>query len=470
MKLKLTALALISIILLSGYTPFFISYIYKSDSNPNGKVGLVDQYLYLDEVNQTSYDFRAQGACYILVEIEGTDFTYFMLDEDKYEVSYGLNIFPIRFSINQYEIYTIEIDQQNLQYFKTLTVEPLVIAEGEIDANLSQDTAVNFQAGGPISILARINFSYNWLRVELQNGTGSGTLLKRIYNTTDYPEVDPLFYCLFVERGTYIRYDITLEPGDYTLLFQGNGSIEYKILVNSDWDEDMFKDVDEIQQNDMYEFDLNPTHPDMWGFFEKAEENLLNSSIEEEGFTEGYFSFYIPEIYINNNLTIRINSGTFKEVEVDMDSLFFEGEIFSSNRDTPSALHMYGRIDHGWHHISYLHKANYTSDIEFLITNNMGLLQEIKVIQIAEFRDTDGDGMKDIEEYSNNLNPAKTDTDEDGLPDNMDGSPLAKLELDPNQIHQMVLSVNNNKDTLINIQIKKPENDYSTNGVPRLWR
>ncbi|MHA2030021.1 MAG: COG1470 family protein, partial [Candidatus Kariarchaeaceae archaeon] len=153
-----------------------------------------------------------------------------------------------------------------------------------------------------------------------------------------------------------------------------------------------------------------------------------------------------------------------------MDSLFFEGEFFISNRDTPSALHMYGRIDAGWHHISYLHKANQTSDIEFLINNNIGLLQEIKVIQIAEFRDTDGDGMKDIEEYSNNLNPANTDTDEDGLPDNMDGSPLAKLELDPNQINQMVLSVNRSKDTLINVQIKKPENDYSTNGVPRLWR
>ena len=467
LKLKLTASAILCILLLSGFTPFLNSIVNKLNSNPNPNPSLTPKYLHLDEVSKTSYEFYAQGACYILVEIEGIDFTYFTLDEDFYEVSYGLNIFSVEFSNNPYKTYTIEIP--DYQYFKTITVEPLVIAEGEIDVNLIQDTAVNFQAGGPISILTRINFSYNWLRVELHNGTGSGTLLKRIHNTTVYPEVDPLFYCLFIERGTYIRYDVNLEPGDYTLLFQGNGSIEYKIMVNSDWDEDMFKDVDEIQQNDMYEFDLNPTHPDMWGFFEKAEENLLNSSIEEEGFTEGYFSFYIPDIYINNNLTIRVNYGTFKEIEVDMDSLFFEGEIFNSNRDAPSAQHMYGRIDPGWHHISYLHKANYSSDIEFLITNNMGFLQEIKVIQIAEFRDTDGDGIKDIEEYSSNLNPAKTDTDEDGLPDNLDGSPLAKLVLDPNQIHQMVLSVNNSKDTLINIQIKKPENDYSTNGVPRLW-
>ena len=273
-----------------------------------------------------------------------------------------------------------------------------------------------------------------------------------------------------MERGTYIRYDITLEPGDYTLLFQGNGSIEYKIVVNSDWDEDMFNDVDEIQQEDMYEFDLDPTHPDIWGFFEKSEENLLNSSIEEEGFTEGYFSFYIPDNYISNVLSIRVNNGKFKDVVVDMDSLFFEGEMFISNRDTPSAIHMYGNIDPGWHHISYLHKANYTSDIEFLINVNMISSQVVKVIQISEFRDTDGDGMKDLEEYSNGLNPAKTDTDEDGILDNLDSSPLAKLVLDPNQIHQFILSVNNSKDTLINIQIKKPESDFSTNGIPRLWR
>jgi len=470
LKLKLTALAFISIILLSGYTPLLSNHINKLNLNPKQSISLGNQYLYLDDVTQTPYDFRAQGACYILVEIEGTDFTYFMLDEEIYEVSYGFNIFPVKFSNNPYKTYTIEIALENRQYFKSLTVEPLFIAEDEIEVNLIQDTAINFQVGGPISILTRINFSYNWLRVELKNETGDSTILKRIHNTTDYPEIDPLFYCLFMERGTYIRYDVNLKPGEYTLLFQGNGSIEYKIMVNSDWDGDMFKDVDEIQQEDMYEFNLDPTHPDIWGFFEKSEENLLNTSIEEGGFTEGYFSFYIPDIYINNDLTIRVNSGTFKEVEVDMDSLFFEGEIFNSNRETPSSLHMYGRIDPGWHHISYLHKANYTSDIEFLITNNMGLLQEIKIIQIAEFRDTDGDGIKDLEEYSNSLNPAKTDTDEDGLPDNMDGSPLAKLVLDPNQIHQMVLSVNNSKDTLINIQIKKPENDYSTNGVPRLWR
>ena len=425
LRLKLTAVVFISIILFSGYSPFISNYINELNLNPKQSISLPDQYLYLEEVNETSYDFRAQGPCYVIVEIEDIDSTHFMLDGENYEVTYGFNMFPIQFSNNPYKIYTIDIDPQDLPYFKTITVEPLFIAEGEIDVNLNQNTTLNFQASGPISILTRINFSYNWLRVELQNETGAGTLLKRIHNTTDYPEVDPLFYCLFMERGTYIRYDITLEPGDYSLLFQGNGSIEYKIMVNSDWDGDMFNDVDEIQQKDMYVFDLDPTHPDTWGFFEKSDENLLNSSIEEEGFTEGYFSFYLPDIYINISLLIRVNSGKFKDVVVDMDSLFFEGEMFISDQDSPSALHMYGRIGAGWHHISYLHKANYTSDIEFLINNNIGANQEVKVIQISEFRDTDGDGVKDLEEYSNGLNPAKTDTDEDGVSDSLDGSPLA---------------------------------------------
>ena len=469
-KSKLASLLIISIILFSGITPILSNNINKLNSNPKESGYGVDPYLYLDEVQGSSYFFRAEGECYIIVEIDDIDFTSFMIDGEAYNVSYGLNIIPIEFANDPYASHNLEIDPLQIQYFKSLTVEPLFIAEDEINVNLDQETEINFKAGGPISILTRINFSYNWLRVELQNQSGGRTVIKRVHDTDEYPEIDPLFYCLFIERGTYIRYDLNIQPGEYTLILQGNGSIEYKILVNSDWDEDMISDVDEIQQEDKYDFNLDPTIPDIWGFYEKSDQNLLSSALDDESFTEGYFSFYIPEYFINNTLFIRFNSGEFKEIVVDTDSVFFEGEVFISDQDSPSDEQMYGPIRRGWHHISYQHKANFTSDIEFALHNVIGSYMDIKVLQFSEFRDTDGDGVKDLVEYSNSLNPAKTDTDEDGIPDNLDGSPLAKLELDPNQIHQFVLSTNASKDTLINIQIKKPETDYSTNGVPRLWR
>ena len=433
-----------------------------------------EQYLFLDEFTATEYYFSAQGEYYIIAEIEGTDFTYFTLDNQIYEVSYGYNIFSLKTSdFLLWQNSVIRIDPSNLQHFKTLTVEPLFLSEGEVetylddDIEISENVEVNFQAGGPISILFRINFPYNWLRVELQNETSDSTMLKRIHDTVDYPTVDPLFYCLFIERGTYIRYDVNLEPGNYNLLLQGNGSIEYKILVNSDWDKDEINDVDEIQQSDFYiNFNLNPTIPDVWGFFEKADGDLLGSIIEEEDFTEGYFSFYLPEPYENYELSMKVSSGEFKKMIVDNDTFTYKNDVFISNRDCPPIIDVYSTLlEAGWHYISYKHKANYTSEIEFRINGN-----PIKVLKFSELRDTDGDGVKDLEEYSNGMNPSKIDTDEDGIPDNLDSSPLAKLKLEPNQINQIIVPTDVNKDTLINIQIKKPEIDYSTYGVPRLWK
>ncbi len=470
-KLKVAALAIISIILFSSITPFLSKSV--SDLKPKESqvdVEEIEEYLYLREVTETEYEFRPKGVCYIIVDIVEIDFTSFSLDGEIYEVSYGLNIFPIEFPYNL-ELHTINITQEDLPYFNSLIVEPLFLAEGEVETYLDEDiensenVEVSFQAGGPVSILTRISFSYNWLRVELQNETGDSTMLKRIHDTKDYPEVDPLFYCLFIERGTYIRYDVNLAPGKYKLLLQGNGFLEYKILVNSDWDKDLLNDVDEIQERDMYDFDLDPTIPDTWGYFEKSAENLLDSRIEEDDYTEGYFSFYIPESNILKELSIKLNSGEFKDVVVDGEYSILEGEIFIADRDSPPVIKNCGEIEAGWHYIFYNHKANYTSDIEFLINGN-----PVKILKYSELRDTDGDGVKNLEEFSNGLNPAVTDTDEDGIPDSLDSSPLAKVELDPKKINQIVIPTDENKDTIINIQIKRPENDYSTNGVPRLWR
>ena len=245
-KLKLTAILILCIILSSGYLPFLSNIINEYYSNSPRNSGIDDEFLYLNDITETSYKFHARGPGYVLVEIEGIDFTNFMLDNEIYEVSYGLNIIPKKFYI--YKTYKLEIDPLNLQYFKSITIEPLFICDGEIDVSLYETTEIIFKAGGPISILTRPTFAYNWLYLELQNETGGSTLLKRIQDTENFPEIDPLFYCLFVEHGTYIQYDINLEPGEYRLLLKGDGSLEYKIMVNLDWDRDEINDIDEIQK------------------------------------------------------------------------------------------------------------------------------------------------------------------------------------------------------------------------------
>ncbi|MFX1442485.1 MAG: hypothetical protein ACFFHV_03635, partial [Promethearchaeota archaeon] len=467
-KKQKIAFTLISIILFSGYAPLLADYLNRfnqpNDDMENGFDPNLAYYLYENNV-VSKYKFNAEGECFIIVEIEDINFTYFILDGQIYYVSYGLNIIPINFA-NPNESHKILIDPSTLEYFKSLTVEPLFLATGTLETSRDLDSVINFQAGGPISILIRPTFAYNWLYVELKNASGESTLLKRIHDTADYPEIDPLFYCLFIERGTYIRYDINLEPGANKLILRGDGQLEYKILVNYDWDKDYLNDVDEVQQTDMYQaFDLNPTIPDIWGFFEKSDETVFYTSIEEEDFTEGFFSFYIPETYTNNKLKIEVNSGEYKDFVVDDDYSFLEGEVLISDRTSPPDSVLYGDLEAGWHYVSYKHKANYTSEIKFLINN-----VPIKVLTFSELKDTDGDGLKDQQELTNGLDPSTTDTDDDGIPDNLDASPLAKIELDPQNIYEVVIPTDLNDDTIIDLQIKKPINDYSTNGNPRMWR
>jgi len=168
---KLIAAVLIPIILFSGYAPVLMEYLNKlnqssNDGDPGN--GFYDPnlpyYLYENNVENTEYNFNAEGECFILAEIEDIDFTWFLLDSQNYSVSYGLNIIPVEFA-NPFESHQILINTSNLEYFKSLTVEPLILAENTLETFLNQNTTINFQAGGPISILVRPTFAYNWLYV-----------------------------------------------------------------------------------------------------------------------------------------------------------------------------------------------------------------------------------------------------------------------------------------------------------------
>ncbi|MCP4762707.1 MAG: hypothetical protein GY870_13090, partial [archaeon] len=452
---KSKATIIISLIIFSLIIP-----ILPLGSN-NGSI--TDNFLFIKNVEQENYEFVAEGACYIIIEVEDIGVTHFYLDQEYREVSYGMNIFSEDFGNSGG--HNIEINESNLQYFKSIIVEPLFLKEGEIQVDLDIKTEINFLAGGPISILLRTNFSYDSLYVGLNNSDGEYTMFKRTYATDDYPEIDPLFYSLFFEQGTYIRYDIFLEPGEHSLILGGKGTLEYIIMVNLDWDGDLLSDVEEIQKDDLYNFKLDPMVADIWGYYERSDEFILSSKLEGTNLLEGTFTFYLPENQNINLLSIMVNSGVFKNMTIDGNSTVFQNKIFNSCASCQPDSEIFGEIDPSWHQINYKYKADNTSKVDFLINK-----EKIKVIKISEFKDTDGDGIKDLVEFSNGLASTKTDTDEDGIPDNFDGSPLAKLELNPLQLNQIVVPTDPNKDTIINLQVKKPNIDYSTNGVPRSWR
>ncbi len=149
----------VPIILFSGYAPVLMEYLNKlnqSNNDNDPENGFYDPnlayYLYENNVENSEYNFNAEGECFILAEIEGIDFTWFVLDDQNYSVSYGLNIIPVEFA-NPDESHQILIDLPNLEYFRSLTVEPLILAENTLVTSLNKNTTINFQAGGPISIL-----------------------------------------------------------------------------------------------------------------------------------------------------------------------------------------------------------------------------------------------------------------------------------------------------------------------------
>jgi len=456
-KLKITAVVLITIFLMTEIIPFI-----KANGNENE---ILPQYLFLRQpVNMGYHNFTAKGECYLYAEIENTDFVYVELDEEEYELSYGINIIPVEFS-EIFEEHTLSLPDSASTCIKSLAIEPLFLAEGNltIPTSIGLDYAnLSFDAGGLISILLKPNFSYNELYVQLDE-----IVLKDRYDTENYPEIESQLYSYIAEGGSYIRFDIEVQANSHLLTIMGNGSVEYIIMINDDWDEDDLPDVLEVQKQDFNGFhDLGPTIPNIWGFFEKSEAQVLINTSEINDPLDGYFSYQInePGTYF---LTIEVEEGEYFDFDFDGDSTTLKNIVLNGSTSNNRAV--VNVSDWGWHYISYKYLSNYNK-IKFFIQRNDGLNKEIIVLDIPQLLDNDGDGVKDFEESRGNLNYQGSDSDGDGLPDNFDNSPFATLTLNNSRINRFVIPSNHLKNSLISIQIKKPNNDYSTKGIPRLWR
>lgn len=409
--------------------------------------------LFITNPTQDNYEFYAKGPCYLISDLQGTDYSSINLDGTEYQISYGFNMIPIKFT-DELELHSLNLINTESQYFDNIVVEPLFIKNGTINVG-SEGKFISFNAGGQVTILIKPDFLYNWLFVKIDD-----VLLKDVYNPSDYPEIDSQLYSYFVERGAYISFDVELEPGEHTMFLAGDGDIEYRIMVNSDWDEDYLEDIYEVQNRFM--LDLDPEIPDVWGFFERSsEETFLDLSEESQMQQEGLFSYYVPTLG-NHYLTVEVFNGEYFDFEVDGTSML-DLTLTSDYPDTPMNHYEISISGIGWHYIRYKYRGNFNK-ISFRVDG-----VPVKVVQYNELNDMDGDGMKDAEETNLGLAQNVIDNDDDGLPDNYDPSPLGKLIINPNKIHEMFIPHDPNKNSKITIQIKKPLNDYSTNGVPRLW-
>ncbi|MFX0142208.1 MAG: hypothetical protein ACFFDN_51695, partial [Candidatus Hodarchaeota archaeon] len=471
---KTTIKASLLILILLLYSGISIQYICENHIDHTSKPRLaqveISNYLYLSSVETGEHYFFAEKECYILVEIEGTDFTTFTLDEVEYTLSNGLNKIKEFFSqgLSGFPANThrIEIDSTQLDYFKSITVEPLLIHEGAVTTDLINYIDIPFKAGGLISILIQPEFTYNWLYIEVDN-----EVIKDIYDpddtSGDFHEINSQLFSYYIEGGAYTRFDVDVIPGIHNLRLQGDGDLEYKIVVNLDWDDDYLSDVEEFQYEHLY--DVDPTVQDFWGFFDKSPDISSSYKYEEEVNLPGHFNFFAPESEYEIWLYIDVYSGEYSNFNVDGDYIRMEGEVLSAEPPDIQSF-WYGIIDSGWHYITYEYKANIISNISFrAVLYPTVSTEKIKVINTPEFIDSDGDGIKDIVELSNGLDIFDHDTDGDGIPDNFDASPLSSLTLDKDNIHQLIIPVNDQKNVLINMQIKRPAKDYSTGSTQRLW-
>ncbi len=415
----------------------------------------LSDFLYDEDVSINN-TFNAYNESYIICKIQNTDYTKFWFNGTQYNVSYGFNIFPVDFG-NVNQSYSIDISQAdvNNEIFDWVSVQPLYIDSDIIDVNLISPTNISFYAGGSISLLVQPNFSYNWLYIEVD-----GTIINNIYNTSIYPELESEYFIAFNYEGEYIQYDLDLNPDQHQIKFKGNGSIDYKIISSSDWDEDYLSDAEEVQMMGLDER-YDPIVPNVWGYFEKGERYVVPRYYINE---TAMFRFFIPDTYSGSKeLSLILNNGEMTEIVIDDNYLLFKDVKLSANIDGFGISRYIDALSSGFHILTYKFSNNTFMDLKFLLG---GI--EILVLSRESLRDSDADGIKDINERATGTGHLNPDSDFDGLRDNLDESPTSYMILKNDSICQITMPHNSSKNTIIDLNIKRPDNDYYTKDI-MIW-
>ena len=232
----------------------------------------LSDFFYDDTINETSYNFNAYDESYIVCKIQNTAYSNFTLDGTIYDVSYGMNYIPIDFG-SENKSYTVTFDPDDIsaKVYDWFIVQPVIIDSGIVAINPSTPTNITFKAGGLVSFFVLWNctsfnnFTYDELYVEYD-----GTVINEIRGDWDHEyEVDPMLVSSIVFDGPYLQYDIHMNPGTHTIKLKGNATVDYKIVVSGDWDNDGIDNAEEIQKELISER-YHIFSPIIWGYFEKA--------------------------------------------------------------------------------------------------------------------------------------------------------------------------------------------------------
>jgi len=459
-KNAVIAISIIFLILFSGITSLVDWSNYKvvdppmtSWHNPS-----LPDFFYEDDVDQTTNYFNAYNESYILCKVQNTAYANFTFNNTMYNVSYGINSIPIDFGAVE-QSYSINITQYDIDrnIFDWIAIQPLYIKEDFITVNMSSPKEISFDAGGMVSILLQPNFTYNDLYLEVDNVV----INNDIYNTSSYSDIESDFIITWEHGGTYLQFDLHIEPKQHLMKIKGNGTIDYKIISSYDWDEDFISDVEEVQTQ-LFNSELDPTIKNVWGYFVRGDTlTYVDDYINETGL----FYCYIPEEYTDSKyLSINVLSGIISNIIVDEDSLTFKDVEINTDTSSYSIIKPYGLLTSGFHFIEYKYEYDKITYISF----NLGG-KPINILDRPQLRDTDADGVKNVMEVNSGSNVNNPDTDNDGLIDGLDTSPLTKLTLGNDEICQLIIPHDQTKNTLIDIVIQKPEDDYSTGAESKIW-
>lgn len=232
------------------------------------------------------------------------------------------------------------------------------------------------------------NFSYNWLYVEVD-----GVIINNIYNTTEYPEVDTDFFIASMFDGRYIHYNLDLTPDQHQINFKGNGSIDYRIISSSDWDEDFISDLSEVRENDLR---FDPTKPMVWSYFEKGDTLHYMTNYQNETVM---FRCYVPETYTGSRyIDLVLENGEMSDIKIDDDVLLFKDETLTADYLSYSCSRFVKKVSSGFHFITYKFTDDTFMKLTFLIDG-----KEIVILDKFDSLDSDADGLKNPKERSSGL-------------------------------------------------------------------
>ncbi len=457
-KYGIIAIGLIFCFVFSGIDQF-VNILTENDKEENIKFfdPHASDYLYVGDVNQTTYPFNAYHESYIICDIQNRAFTSFDLDQVEYDVSYGLNYIPIDFG-NEQQTYTITISQDDADndVFNYLLVQPLIIKEDVIEVNKDTYTDISFDGGGEISLLTCPCFAYNWLDIKLD-----GQVIKGTYSTDQYEELSSVLFTAVFYEGPYVQYDLYLDSFSHTLSIKGDGTLDYKIITADDWDKDKLVDSKEFQKNQT-DSRYNPIVPNVWGMFERGKSLMgtlryINETCQ--------FNFYISETYTGiKYFSIYLLAGTISELTIDDDDLTFKEKTFSTDYLGLPKYIFYGKLESGFHSVDYKSiQSEIPIDIIFQI-DGKNIIIENKDSDL----DTDADYLKNSQERALGTRMNVPDSDADGIIDGFDASPLGSITLDKVNMYEFVVPHDSQKNSMFTITIKRPQTDYYTSET-EIW-